>query len=443
MRKQLLARQRRRERGQTIILVAISLVSLLAMAALAIDIVTLYVASSQIQRATDAAALAGAKAIADSGLTSLQSTDINYATAQTLAQTMAIQAINAMVTTAGVNLVGGQLPVLGGSPTFDLGVTHPGSYQVTVSLTSATLPTFFSKIWSRSGTTVIASATAEAYNPSNLPTMTPIALKSVKPWLVANLDPRTSGPFVTNGVVEQNVIGNPPIDLISDCNSLSSTPCTPLNAPPAAWTLAPKGVYYLPALVTTPNTPNVCPLCAGATDYEQSIECADVATSYQVLSCGGGAAYLQWDSTVNPGAPPNGNNATPLGAECLIHASNYGPLQGQDLLDPSPWPSNPMQIRAQSGPQNGNLVTTSNSIVTIPIFDQTPFTPTFTPTTVTVVGFLQAFINQVDLGPSPPAGSINITVLNIAGCSSTNNGANPVVGGSGTSPIPVRLITSP
>jgi hypothetical protein len=102
-----------------------------------------------------------------------------------------------------------------------------------------------------------------------------------------------------------------------------------------------------------------------------------------------------------------------------------------------------MQIRAQSGPQNGNLVTTSNSIVTIPIFDQTPFTPTFTPTTVTVVGFLQAFINQVDLGPSPPAGSINITVLNIAGCSSTNNGANPVVGGSGTSPIPVRLITSP
>jgi len=53
------------------------------------------------------------------------------------------------------------------------------------------------------------------------------------------------------------------------------------------------------------------------------------------------------------------------------------------------------------------------------------------------------FINQVDLGPSPPTGSINVTVLNIAGCSSTNNGANPVVGGSGTSPIPVRLITSP
>jgi hypothetical protein len=35
-----------------------------------------------------------------------------------------------------------------------------------------------------------------------------------------------------------------------------------------------------------------------------------------------------------------------------------------------------------------------------------------------------------------------VTVLNIAACSSTPNGANPVVGQS-TSPIPVRLINSP
>ena len=57
------------ERGQTIILVAVSLVSLLAMAALAIDVVTLYVARGEMQRAADAAALAGAKAFVDSGVT--------------------------------------------------------------------------------------------------------------------------------------------------------------------------------------------------------------------------------------------------------------------------------------------------------------------------------------------------------------------------------------
>jgi hypothetical protein len=61
-----------------------------------------------------------------------------------------------------------------------------------------------------------------------------------------------------------------------------------------------------------------------------------------------------------------------------------------------------------------------------------------------VVGFMQAFINQVQSGavlPSTP-GDINITVLNIVGCSTTPTGANPVVG-PGTSPVPVRLITPP
>ena len=48
MQMKLFSRQRQNEQGQTIILVAISLVSLLAMAVLAIDIVTLYLASSEI-----------------------------------------------------------------------------------------------------------------------------------------------------------------------------------------------------------------------------------------------------------------------------------------------------------------------------------------------------------------------------------------------------------
>ena len=45
-----LPRKSRREKGQTILLVAISLISLLAMAALAIDIVTLYSAQAKFKR---------------------------------------------------------------------------------------------------------------------------------------------------------------------------------------------------------------------------------------------------------------------------------------------------------------------------------------------------------------------------------------------------------
>jgi hypothetical protein len=88
------------------------------------------------------------------------------------------------------------------------------------------------------------------------------------------------------------------------------------------------------------------------------------------------------------------------------------------------------------------LVANSSSVATIPVIDTAqPLRASGQP--LTIVGFLQAFINQVDPGGgrgAPPAGSVNITVLNIAGCSSTNNNANPVVGGSGTSPVPVRLI---
>jgi hypothetical protein len=446
LQQNIFSRQRHQERGQTILLVAISLVSLLAMAALAIDIVTLYVASSQIQRTTDAAALAGAKAIADSGFTTLPSTDPNYATAQILAQTMATTAVNSMITTSNVNLVDGQFPVLPAPPTFDF-TTHPGSFQITVNLKSANLPTFFSKIWSRNAPTVTASATAEAYNPANLPTttpFTPISPTSVKPWLVANADPINVGTkFVdtTTWAVDSAIIGGPAIDLVDGCSHAGPNRCHPAPNPPHAIP-GTSQVQYVPAVVNTINTQNVCPACIGATDYERSIECADAATSYQVLNCGGGTVQIQWDDGINPGKPP-GNNATSLGGQCLIHASSEG-AGGQDVLtEPTPIFSAPYQIKQQSG----NLVTTSNSIVTIPILDITNTLP-FGGGVVTVDGFLQAFVNQVDTGVGggstpPPEGSINITVLNIVGCSTANNGANPVVGGQGTSPIPVRLITVP
>jgi hypothetical protein len=447
MQTKLLSRRRPNERGQTIIFVAISIVSLLAMATLAIDIVTLYVARSEIQRTADAAALAGAKAIADSGYTTLPTTDPHYidGTALLLAQSMATASINAMVTTPAINLVGGQLPVLVGSPTFNF-TTHPGSYQVAISLKSVTLPTFFSKIWSRNAAFVTASATAEAYNPANLSTMTPIALKSVKPWLIANADPYSASlppTFIDSaGGVEPGVIGEI-LNLTSDCPIASpNCPLGSLIHNPLKATTAPKQVDYVPALVAD-NSQNVCPACAGGNDFEQSIACADV-NAYAGPACGG-STNVTWDSGVNPGG---GSGHSADAAECLIHASTNGPYDGggnlQDKLDFTPWPGNPMKLTAHSGPQSGNLVTTSSSIVTIPIIDTSVALPA-SGQSLTVVGYMQAFINGVQPGflPASVAGDINVTVLNIAGCSLANNGANPVIGGSGTSPIPVRLITSP
>ena len=141
-----------------------------------------------------------------------------------------------MVGTATINLVSGQLPVMPAPPTFDF-TTHPGSFQITVSLKSASLPTFFSKIWSRNAPTVTASATAEAYNPANLPTttpFTPISPTSVKPWLVANADPlrasrqHRSWLTPTTWVVDSSIIGKT-LDLVSDCRSFRNNRCLPTS----------------------------------------------------------------------------------------------------------------------------------------------------------------------------------------------------------------------
>jgi hypothetical protein len=450
MKPKIILRRNKRERGQTIVLVAISLLSLLAIAALAVDVATLYAARSEIQRSADAVALAAAKAIADSGFTTLPSSDTHYADAKLLAQSMSNAAIDAMLSsTAQVNLVAGALPTaVPAHPTVDFSLQ--GNPRITVTLQVTTLPTFFARIWGNRTATVKASATAEAYNPSNVQNFTPIAPKAVKPWLVANVDPNSGTPFIDTltGNIEAGVTGEV-LNLTADCSSLA-TGCALLAGgnPPGLGPHSTGGypqVEYVPALVASPPTPNpnVCPsACAvGGGNYEESIACADMTTSYLVVSCGGGTTYAQWDNTVYPGGV---GGLSDLGTECLINASGTGNNKGQDELDTNSWPTNPMHITAGAGnlPQNGYLVTTSTSIATIPIIDRTTFQAT-SPYDVTIVGFLQAFVDEVHGSGNPNhAGDIRIHVLNVAGCSSssTNSGATPIVGGSGTSPVPVRLI---
>ena len=57
-----------RQRGFTMAFVAITMVAIISMAALSIDIGTLYEAKAEAQRAADAAALAAAQVISTSGL---------------------------------------------------------------------------------------------------------------------------------------------------------------------------------------------------------------------------------------------------------------------------------------------------------------------------------------------------------------------------------------
>jgi hypothetical protein len=89
---------------------------------------------------------------------------------------------------------------------------------------------------------------------------------------------------------------------------------------------------------------------------------------------------------------------------------------------------------------SNDYITTSDSLVTVPVYDPTGAAgpnPT-TSTAVNIVGFLQVFIHRAQPGGSWKAGSFDVTIVNVSGCGNAASGT-PVYTGS-SSAVPVRLI---
>ena len=431
---------RSRERGQTLLLFAVSVVVLIGMAALAIDATTLYVARGETQRAADATALAGAKAFVDSGVTTATNSADEPAL-QTLAGTMATGYIN---TALAQNKVGGVAANLFGAPTPVY--PAPGNPQITVTLQRTNLPTFFARIFGQTLATVTASATAEAYNSSNPGTagpnsMPPVAPSCVKPWLVPNIDfHHGNQPFVrldgslpnpgvwggaANGVIGESLGG------LTGVMENIFRPVgqggigLPASLPPTMTAVA-GYVGYLPAAVSSFSGP--CSACAGGSDLEKSVSCCNTAQAY---ACGGPGANVLVDLATN------GITDIVSGTACLIGASGGGAELGRDTIDFGNYPpggGGSIEIRAGGGPHNGSFVTTSNQIVTMPIIstDRTLLGAG----QVTVIGFMQVFVVLIDSGD----GGIQGYILNISGCGTNINTAATAISGGGVSAVPVRLI---
>ena len=437
-------RPRQSERGVTMLLVAVAMFAMLAMVALAIDVITLYSARSETQRVADSAALAAAKVLVDSG----QLTD--PATYQTGAQALATQLakdISNQLSIAARQVQPADVAVAFGSGTGGFGVNP----TVTVTVQNAFVPAFFSRIFNRTSLTVSATATAEAFTPSGSGSGAPVVARCIKPFLIPNCDPvlgtacggagtvtffNTGSGAVTNtGVAPAGVIGEE-FDLFSNC--IGPGDCTTYN-PPAVAATGPGGnptLFYYPAQFPTMTT--ACPSCyTGTTDFERNISCCNAAP----ISCGTTATspvsnQLQLDTTVFP----DGHfGPAQDGVQCLIHE---GGLSGQDSLVTGPPLTYPLQIQVGtghplrgSGLTTGDLVTTSDSLVTIPVYDEVaaggaPAAP------VQIVGFLQVFINDSFQGGGPKAGVFHVTVVNVLGCGSSATGA-PV---SAAAAVPIRLI---
>jgi hypothetical protein len=443
----------------TIALVAAAMVGIISMAALSIDIGTLYEAKAQAQRATDAAALTAARIISTSGVTgdpnntasSWQPTCGGAGSTATLAAISIAQAqsnyvAGSAIPAAQVNVTYGAGSAGAASPTC-VGITDFGINPiVSVHVQQTNLPIFFARVFSLVGgnfssTSVSATATAEVYNPSGSGAlasgMVPVQPRCVKPWIVPNSDPQhagssfvdtTTGAIRSQGVFPVGLIDEP-FNLVSICTTGMGT-CSPLpasNPPTGSGGL----LQYVPGLVS--GTPAAVPTCATNT-YQAAIAGCDQSTVY---ACGTPLG-ANVDLTENPvNSPTTGDTAT--GVECLTNltpgAGNGGPA---DTLVATTYP---FQIQAgSSNPlvKNGVVndlepISASNSIVTIPVYDNT-IGALNGQQAVTIVGFLQVFINSMD-----GLGHINMTVLNVSGCG--NAAANPAV--NGTSPVPIRLITAP
>jgi hypothetical protein len=421
-------RSRRGERGVSFLLVVAGIFSILAMAALAVDVATLYAANSDAQKAADAAALAGAKIFVTSSSTSGGSVDPNdVCTTGASTSPMANAAANAV---AQANTVAGATAQITHITCTGTTGTPAPNPRITVTVGRSDLPLFFARIFGTRVASVSASATAEAYNNSSAANTTKIQTGSVKPWFVENCAPGTGGsgntPCTPNYYFFQ-----PTTNAI---NTTSNYIGTLLRLKP--FTVYPPGAASVNYYATAPpsgDLPDICPSTAqtsctsvGPTPYINEIACAN---RYQV-ACGD---MLQ---VLNP-SPPTAQ--TIEGVECLIHASDVNLNQGQDDLTQSAGPAPPIQITAGANNPNtaipaGSTVSQSDSIVTVPVFNYTADPcPGGTCTTEQVVGFLQLGIRDV-----VNSGTINTYIVNAVGCNAA--GAGTPVSGGGVSPIPVRLV---
>jgi hypothetical protein len=448
---------RNAEQGVVITLVAVFLLFIVgAMAALSIDVVTFYTARSEAQLAADSGALAGARVLANSGMTS----DVSGAStldAEVLATTVAMQV-------ASSNYVGGRTLVAGGRcPATEICISfndgNTTNPLVTVQAQRTDLPTFFGRIWGSTQVTVSASATAEAYNPSGsyptLGTVIPVAPMCVKPWLLPNIDP--SNPSPNQAIFSRNITtGGPGIPLTTTLLGYTTPPpsvsnpnpprlelaCNPPNTarPGNCSTLpAPQAWQYYPGdpgdigetgatAYFTPPT-QALPSCTPAltTNYEKSI----AGCIKTPIAC---------NATVNIDMRNYGNarnTETENAVNCLTHATGGG----GDKVDVSPQ-GPPFQFIA--GDDNpvpglaGNNVMVSDSLVTVPVFDSTGAVLT---NPVQIVGFVQLFLSPTGTA-TPPSGHMRTTVINIAGCGVPSGATTqqPILG-NGVSPVTVRLIS--
>ncbi|MBI3670390.1 MAG: hypothetical protein HY237_11490 [Acidobacteria bacterium] len=404
------SKKRELQRGMSLVMVAAGLVVLLGMGVLSIDLISLYVARNEAQRAADAGGLAGAKVFVDSGCvnggagacTSFQALATSRArvvAGQNNIAGLAISSLNANCVTA----------------TFPSSSAGNPLISVTVQRTTACdsvnpIPTFFAKIFGVTAGNVSAVATAEAYNPSGSATGPTLCIGCLKPMFMANCDHEHTTP--QNPVCDGKKAG-----YIVD-------PSTGAVLSPGTY---PAGIIGQEVTFHSNGHPDpwhLVDLGCGANATTCITQCPATTST-----CGSQVTVRDPKaSTPEPDAAVNS----------LIHATRNGNNNGQDTINTTTGP--PFRMTGGSNNPNpalrGQTITTSDSLVTVALYQGFDAAPG---NTLQIVGYMQMFIKSVDAQYS-----ITAVITGVTGCGNRTGtcGTNTVPGGS-ASLFPIRLVRTP
>jgi hypothetical protein len=423
------------ERGSTLYIVAGSLVAFLGLVGLAIDLVALYVGRSEAQRAADAAALAGARMFVTSTYTSggVPST----ALCPTSATNPPTGLSGTAALTAGeANTVGGQtLTASAFTATCDFSHDVVSGISddplITVSVT-ASMPTYFMKIFGLNSENVSASATAEAFNPVGAGATGPsFCLSCLKPFLVPNCDPSHSSPPSSSSncsgegvfITASNTIANPglyPNGVVGEPWALHS------SQNPSHW-------YELAFDATPPG----CNGGQGAPAWETSVE----QCSTSPITCGTQLCTLEGKKV-----GPNNFAVSDLITYGTNASHSCKPCSSVDTITFNAALRPPYTITAGAGnpfAPAGSTITQSASLVTVPLFNGDDVSSG--PANVTVVGYVQMFIEDINHHGNDD--EIDALILNVTSCGNTQgpscSSTSGVAQAGGASFIPVRLVQHP
>ena len=453
-----------REEGVIITLVAMCMVGFIAaMAAFSIDAVSLYTARSEAQLAADAAALAGARVLANSGMTSYSSATLG-ANAKPLAIAVATQ-VAANNPVGGRNLVpSGVSPCTGQEicVTIDTAsskfVANP---QVVVTVQRTDLPVFFSRIWGRTAFTVKASATAEAYNPSSLQGTAagpglPVAPMCVKPWLLPNIDPSNPpNPIFdpASGAVAATTTGL--LGWVTPAGAGATrlrTKCSPASVPgtadclpvgsnlPVAWQYYPGTTDAATGSFPAPSASS-CTGCSGFTPYQLSIAgCVQTPISCNAQVNVDTSNYTTRDTET--GAAVNAlAHSTGGGGDSVDTTGGTTPPNGTTPFQFLAGADNPLVLAGALSDEASVMV--SDSLVTVPVIDNTTPAVWANYPQVQIIGFVQLFLSPTG-AQTNFNGHVHTQVINLVGCGDGTGGvpaAPPAILANGASLVAVRLIS--